>query len=131
MFSNLSEEEKANWIDPRGPDGVHLLAPYEQAKPNQHPGLTTGDPSKAVMLFDLEADRGEQADVAAEHLEVVQRLQAQFEQMRAQVPELPQPKSHYLFRYEGRGRRPLMRLIGGELRYDKVPKPQQHLLKSP
>ncbi len=49
----------------------------------------------------------------------------------AQAPELPQPKSHYLFRYDGKGPRPLMHLIGGELRYDKVPKAQQHLLKSP
>jgi hypothetical protein len=55
---------------------------------------------------------------------------AQFEQMQAQVPELPAPTSRYLLRHEGKGRRPLMRLIGGELRYDKIPKPQQNMLKS-
>jgi uncharacterized sulfatase len=131
MFSNLSAEEKAQWVDPRGPDGVHLLAPYEQAKPNQHPGLITGDGPKTMMLFDLEADRAEQHDVAAKYPQVVKRLEGLFGKMNAQVPELPQPQSRYLFRDEGQGRRPLMRLIGGELRYDKIPVPQQHLLKSP
>lgn len=130
MFNNLSEEEKAHWIDPRRPDGVNLLAPYEQAMPNQHPGVTSGDRPKAMMLIDLEADRGEQHDAAAEHPEIVKQLTAQFEQMKAQAPELPAPKSQYLLRHEGKGRRPLMRLIGGELRYDKIPKPQQNMLKS-
>lgn len=131
LFNDLSEEEKAHWIDPRRPDGVNFLAPYEQATPNQHPGVISGDPPKAMMLIDLEADRAEQHDVAAEHPEIVEKLMAQFEQMKAQVPELPAPKSQYLLRYEGKGRRPLMRLIGGELRYDKIPKPQQDMLKSP
>ena len=39
-FSNLTPDQLASWIDPRGPDGVTLLAPYEQPKPTQHPGLT-------------------------------------------------------------------------------------------
>jgi uncharacterized sulfatase len=30
-FSDLSEEEKRAWKDPRGPDGVTLLAPFEQS----------------------------------------------------------------------------------------------------
>jgi hypothetical protein len=80
--------------------------------------------------MDLEADRAEQHDVAADHREVVKKLMARFEQMRAQVPELPAPRSRYLLRHEGKGRRPLMRLVGGELRYDRLPKPQQDMLKS-
>ena len=130
MFNNLSEEEKAHWIDPRRPDGVNLLAPYEQAMPNQHPGVTSGDSPKGMMLIDLEADRAEQHDVAAEHPDIVKQLTAQFEQMKAQVPELPAPKSQYLLRHEGKGRGSLMRLMGGELRYDKIPQPQQDMLKS-
>lgn len=130
-FSNLTEEEKANWIDPRGPDGVAILAPYEQATPSQHPGLTTGDEPKRMMLFDLEADRGEQHNVADQHPETVKRLLAMFEKMQAEVPESPDPKTDYLFRKPAKGPRPLMRLIGGELRYDKIPKPQQHLMAKP
>ncbi|MAG94119.1 MAG: hypothetical protein CMJ48_10255 [Planctomycetaceae bacterium] len=129
-FSNLSQEQLANWIDPRGPDGVILLAPYEQPKPTEHPGLTTGDGPKAMMLFDLDADPGEQRDVAGEHPDVVKRLKALFDATNAQVPKFAPPESGYLFRNPPKGQpRPLMRLIGGELRYDRIPKPQQHLLR--
>ncbi len=127
-FINLPPEQLASWIDPRGPDGVTLLAPYEQPKPTQHPGLTSGDPPRRMMLFDLEADRGEQRDVAEQHPQVVQRLKALFDKTEAEVPEFPPPKSDYLFRVPERGPRPLMRLIGGELKYDRIPEPQRHLL---
>jgi len=127
-FSNLSRDELEHWVDPRGPDGVILLAPFEQPKPTQHPGLTTGAEPKTMMLFDLEVDRGEQVDVAAKHPEVVAKLLASFERTQAQVPVFPTPKSDYLFMKSKRGR-VLMRLIGGELRYDRIPAPQHHLLK--
>jgi len=108
---------------------VTILAPYEQAQPTEHPGRTSGDGPKAMMLFDVVADPGEQHDVADQHPQVVQDLKAEFESMRAQVPEFSPPKSDYLFGPRKKGqRRELMRLIGGELRYDKIPKSQQHLL---
>ncbi|WP_182871251.1 sulfatase family protein [Rhodopirellula sp. JC639] len=130
-FSNLSEEELAHWVDPRGPDGVTLLAPFEQAKPTEHPGLTGGDGPKAMMLFDLEQDPGEQHDVAETNPQTVGRLKALFDAVHAQVPEFPAPKSDYLFDASEKGPRRLMRLIGGQLRYDRIPKSQQHLLKQP
>lgn len=71
-FKTLSPGEA--WIDPRGPDGVTILAPYEQAHPSQYPGLQTGDDPRPMMLFDLANDPGEQQDVSAEHQDVVQRL---------------------------------------------------------
>jgi uncharacterized sulfatase len=69
------------WIDPRGPDGVTILAPYEQPQPAAYPGLRTGDPARAMSLFDLENDPGEQHDVAAEHRDVVARLKARYDQV--------------------------------------------------
>ncbi len=129
-FSNLTQDQLENYVDPRGPDGVILLAPYEQSPPTDHPGLTTGDAPKPMMLFDLETDPGEQHDVAAEHPEVVQKLLKKFRATEAEFPEFPAPKNDYLFRVPKKGQpRPLMRLIGGELEYDRVPETQKHLLK--
>jgi uncharacterized sulfatase len=67
------------WVDPRGPDGVTILAPFEQFPPSQYPGLRTGDETRALSLFDLAADPGEQRNVASEHPEVVARLKARGE----------------------------------------------------
>jgi arylsulfatase A-like enzyme len=130
-FANLSQEELANWEDPRGPDGVALLAPYEQPKPTAHPGLTSGDPPRAMMLFDLEEDRGEQHNLADQHPEVVERLLARFRRLETEVPDFPPPSTDYLFETGPGQPRTLMRLKGGALRYDRVPAPQQHLLRQP
>ena len=69
-----------SWDDPRGPDGVTILGPFEQPHPGEHPGVDAGVTPKAMMLFDLEADPAEQRDVADEHPEVVERLKALFDE---------------------------------------------------
>ena len=75
--------------DPRAPDGVTILAPYEQATPDQLPGVQTGDAPAAMQLFDLQNDPGEQHDVAAQHADVVERLKRAFDEMNAQPREHP------------------------------------------
>jgi arylsulfatase A-like enzyme len=104
------QEDASKWVDARGPDGVTLIAPYEQARPNEYPGLRTGPEPKAGMLFDMEQDPGEQNDVAAQNPDVVARLKKLFDEMDAQMPKggFPGVKGH-----------PVERLKGGELRYDK------------
>jgi arylsulfatase A-like enzyme len=77
------------WIDPRGPDGVTMLAPYEQYQPTELPGLRTGDPARAGALFDLETDAAEQRDVAAAHPDIVARLAQAHAKMNALVPAGP------------------------------------------
>ena len=72
-----------NWDDPRGPDGVTIMGPYEQPHPGQHPGLDTGDAPEPMMLFDLESDPAEQHNIAAEHPDVVERLKALFDEAEA------------------------------------------------
>ena len=66
--------EAATWVDPRGPDGVTIIAPYEQYKPDAHPGLVTGAAPAPFQLFDLQADPGEQRDVSEQNPDVVARL---------------------------------------------------------
>ncbi|HEY2573596.1 MAG TPA: sulfatase [Verrucomicrobiaceae bacterium] len=71
--------------DPRAPDGVTILAPYEQAQGSELPGVTTGDAPKPMQLFDLLSDPAEQHDVARDHPEVVQRLAEAGEKMRREA----------------------------------------------
>jgi len=67
-------------------------------------------------LFDLEADPSEQHDVAAQHPDVVARLKAFFDKLEAEAKAIARPP-----------RKPgpmkgIMRLKGGELRYDLEPR---------
>jgi uncharacterized sulfatase len=76
------------WLDPRRPDGVTILAPYEQPQPTEYPGLRTGDRPRAMSLFDLENDPGEQHDVAAWHGDIVARLKAEYDRVVRDFPAM-------------------------------------------
>lgn len=78
-------EGRDDWIDPRAPDGVTILAPYEQYQPSAYPGVGGGVDPKPMMLFNLEDDPAEQRDLAAEQPEVVARLKKLFDAMEAQA----------------------------------------------
>ena len=84
-FATLNKPGE-RWIDPRGPDGVTILAPYEQYQPSDHPGLLSGDAPRPMQLFDLQSDPGEQTDLAAQHPEIVTRLKMRFDEMNRDVP---------------------------------------------
>lgn len=75
------------WLDPRAPDGVRLLAPFEQYHPSAFPGLRTGEPATADALFDLETDPAEQRNAAAAHPEVVRRLRVMTGNMNSSLAE--------------------------------------------
>lgn len=79
-------DSRERWIDPRAPDGVTILAPYEQYQPHDYPGLTTGDAPAPLQLFDLQADPGEQHDVAAAHPETVARLRKLYDEIAKDAP---------------------------------------------
>ncbi len=84
-------EAREPYVDPRGPDGTTLLAPTEQYTPADHPGLVTGAAPAPLQLFDLQADPGEQRDVAAQHPDVVTRLHNQFNRLLAGAPAPTRP----------------------------------------
>lgn len=115
-FQYLDDQAAAKWVDPRGPDGVTLIAQYEQSRPNQYPGVRTGTADKPMMLFDLEQDPSEQTDVADRNPEVVKRLKAYFDKIDAQAPRIGPPERH--------GGPGIRRLKGGQLRYDLEPQPE-------
>lgn len=82
------------WVDPRGPDGVTILAPHEQARPSEYPGVRSGDAPAAMQLFDLQADPSEQRDVAARYPEQVARLRAAHAAMDAEPRPHPEQSSN-------------------------------------
>lgn len=75
-----------DWVDPRAPDGVTILAPYEQARPAEYPGVRTGDEPGEMMLFDLERDPAEQRNVAAQFPDVVSRLRGWYDDALSEFP---------------------------------------------
>ena len=102
-----------DWVDPRGPDGVTIIAPCEQARPSAYPGVIGGDGPKAMMLFDLETDPAEQHDVSQKHPDVVRRLKSLYDKAATEFPEFTRPKRF----------KKLRRLTGGDLRYDRCAEP--------
>jgi uncharacterized sulfatase len=79
LAMNLNPGPDGRWLDPRAPDGVTILAPFEQYNLDAYPGLETGDEPAPMQLFDLQSDPGEQADVADKHPEEVRRLKAAYD----------------------------------------------------
>jgi arylsulfatase A-like enzyme len=95
------------WIDERGPDGITLIAPFEQAQLWEYPSPPdTPDtaPSRAVQLFDLVSDPGEQVDVTKDHPEIVARLLSLMDAELATVGEVAPVNPSNVKYYLGPGR---------------------------
>lgn len=88
----LKAGEDGKWLDPRAPDGVTILAPYEQYNLESHPGLKTGDSAAKMQLFDLTEDPGEQHDVASKYPGEVERLMVAYETLNKEVPVVEEVK---------------------------------------
>ncbi len=76
------------WVDRRAPDGVTILAPYEQYRPSAYPGIKTGDESEALALYHLAEDPSEQKNVASQHPEIVARLKQRYDLVTKEFPTL-------------------------------------------
>jgi len=64
----------ADWVDPRGPDGITILAQMEQATPDQYPGIIPEMPENEIQLFNLRKDPTESTDLAKEYPALVDEL---------------------------------------------------------
>ena len=82
-----------SWKDRRGPDGMTLIAPYEQSNPGHYPGATNGDAPRDLMLFDTASDPAETTDVSERHPSVVTRLRGYAQSVMADIPDMPPPKA--------------------------------------
>jgi arylsulfatase A-like enzyme len=80
-----------DWVDPRAPDGVTILAPYEQSKPDEYPGIVGGVNPTEMMLFDVENDSQEQIDLSEQHPEIVQQLKSYADEIYYQMGDFERP----------------------------------------
>jgi uncharacterized sulfatase len=67
-----------NWVDKRAPDGLTIIAPYEQATPAQYPGIKPLDMEGETFLFNLEKDIAEMKNVAGENPKIVSALMEEY-----------------------------------------------------
>ncbi|MEM9025749.1 MAG: sulfatase [Verrucomicrobiota bacterium] len=70
-----------NWKDPRGPDGVNIIAPYEQPSNDQYPGLKPPiEQITHTALFNLVEDREESKNLADEFPEKVSQMRRLYQE---------------------------------------------------
>ena len=73
------EVDLKNWSDPRAPDDSTIIAPFEQATPNDYPGVKPNKINGKVLLFDLDKDPSETINLANEYPEVKEKLMQKYE----------------------------------------------------
>ncbi|MEM7671939.1 MAG: hypothetical protein AAF212_01230, partial [Verrucomicrobiota bacterium] len=72
---------KPNWKDPRGPDGVNIIAPYEQPSNDQYPGLKPPmEPIRHTTLFNLVEDREESKNLADDFPEKISQMKRLYQE---------------------------------------------------
>ena len=74
-----------DWVDPRGPDGKTIIAPFEQATPDQYPGILPQKPLKKVQLFDLKNDITESNDISERKPEIVEEFIRDYEKFKNSI----------------------------------------------
>jgi len=67
-----------NWVDKRAPDGVTIIAPYEQVTPAQYPGIKPMKMDGESFLFNLEKDVAEMDNVAGDNPEIINALKEEY-----------------------------------------------------
>ena len=68
------EIDTKKWIDDRAPDGTTILAPLQQAIPDDYPGLKPEKMAGEMLLFDLEKDPSETTDLSEKYPKIKEKL---------------------------------------------------------
>ena len=80
------ETDLSTWKDPRGPDGVTIIAPIKgQATPAQYPGLIPLKPEHEIQLFNLRNDPTESNDLATQEPDIVNQLMLDYKQFENSI----------------------------------------------
>lgn len=74
-------------MDPRGPDGTTIIAPFEQARPEDYPGVIPEKPLKKIQLFDVRNDIIESNDLSENMPDKVQELLGDYQAWYDTLPE--------------------------------------------
>lgn len=77
----------SDWVDPRGPDGTTIIAPFEQARPEDYPGVIPEKPLKKIQLFDVRNDIIESNDLSENMPDKVQELLGDYQAWYDTLPE--------------------------------------------
>ena len=72
------EQDMKTWKDPRGPDGTTILAPDQQATPDNYPGVIPYKMEGEMLLFDLEQDPSETKDLSVKYPDIKEKLIAEY-----------------------------------------------------
>lgn len=65
-----------DYRDPREPDGLRIIAPFNQPHASEFPGVRPGEPYELPALFNVATDRAEEHNVADQHPDLVVELMA-------------------------------------------------------
>lgn len=74
-----------NWVDPRKPDDKTIIAPHEQPKPSQYPGILPEPVESEKLLFNIKEDPTESNNVAEQNKEIVNELMKAYTDFKKDV----------------------------------------------
>ena len=77
-----------DWIDPKAPNGVTIIAQTEQPSPMDYPGIVPEKFENPLPLFNLAQDPTESTDRSKEFPELAAKLRKQYERFLATMPSL-------------------------------------------
>ena len=70
----FKEIDVKKWVDNRAPDGTTIIAPFQQATPDDYPGLKPEKMVGEMLLFDLENDPSETTDLSEKYPKIKEKL---------------------------------------------------------